>query len=130
MTKIAKLGHHLEICFSVDSLSQAIEYYLQLGFVIYSGGTDKGWCTLTDGITYFALFPNNFIENEFGVKTLLNYRGGNILKITSALQQQGIALEKVTANMDGTGSALFTDIAGNRVFVDTGPDEERIDYEK
>ncbi|MHA1945999.1 MAG: hypothetical protein ACW97W_07850 [Candidatus Hodarchaeales archaeon] len=42
-----------------------------MGFKIYTGGPDKGWCTVTDGIVYLALFPDNFIEKEFGIPVLL-----------------------------------------------------------
>lgn len=122
-----RLGHHFEICFSVKDMEKSVEYYKKLGFTIYTGGIDKGWCTMTDGIVYFALFKDNFIEQEFGVPILFNYRGGNTKKITEALEKQGIEFYKNTAKEDGTGDALFRDINNHVFYIDTAPDEERID---
>ena len=126
-SEVPKLGHHLEICFSVDNLGEAIDYYASLGFKVYSGGKDKGWCTVTDGLAYFSLFPDNFIEREFGVKMTLNYRGGNVTNIAEKLKEMGIKLENDKSRDDGTGNFIFEDIAGNRIFIDTAPDEDRID---
>ena len=127
--KVPKLGHHFELCFSVKSIAETIEFYERLGFKIYSGGVGKGWCTITDGIVYLALFEDNYIEKDFGVKFLFNYRGGNIRKIIKALEEQGVELYKVKQNEDGTGNGTFKDNNGNVIFVDTAPDEERVDVE-
>ena len=122
-----KLGHHFEICFSVDNIERSIEYYSKLGFKIYTGGPEKGWCTITDGIIYLELFKDNFIENEFGVSVLFNYRGGNIEKIVNHLKTKGIDFSKERILEKGTGDAIFTDINGHVFYFDTSPDEERID---
>jgi predicted lactoylglutathione lyase len=127
MNEMPKLGHHFELCFSVDDLKKSVEYYQKLGFRIYTGGIDKEWCTITDGNMYFGLFPANFIETEFGKKFVLNYRGGNIKVLTEKLEEEGIEFYKKHVNDDGTGSALFKDINGNVIFLDTAADEERID---
>ncbi|MFX0212079.1 MAG: hypothetical protein ACFFDT_39265 [Candidatus Hodarchaeota archaeon] len=127
MTEIPKLGHHFEICFSVDNLQESIEFYKKLGFKIYTGGPDKGWCTITDGIIYLALFSDKFIEKEFGIPVLFNYRGGNVKKIVESLKAQGIEFSKENLKENGSGSAIFTDINGRVFFFDTSPDEERID---
>ncbi len=127
MTEIPQLGHHFEICISVDSLQESIDFYKKLGFKIYTGGPNKGWCTITDGIIYLALFPDKFIEKEFGAPVLFNYRGGNIEKITDYLKTQGISLSKENRKEHGIGSAIFTDINGRVFYFDTSNDEERID---
>lgn len=127
---IPKLGHHFELCFSVDDLKKSVEHYQKLGFEIYTGGVDKEWCTVTDGKVYFGLFPNNFIENDFGEKLVFNYRGGNIKNIVGKLEEEGVEFYKKNVKDDGTGSALFRDINGNVIFLDTAPDEERIDVPK
>ncbi|MFW9777724.1 MAG: hypothetical protein ACFFE8_02640 [Candidatus Heimdallarchaeota archaeon] len=127
MTDIPRLGHHFEICFSVESLQGSIEFYEELGFEIYTGGPDKGWCTLTDGIIYIALFADRFIEKEFGVPVLFNYRGGNIEKIVEFLKRTGIKLRKERILEKGTGDAIFTDPNGRVFYFDTSEDEERID---
>ena len=49
MQELPKLGHHLEICFSVDNLEKSVAYYQKIGFNVYTGGDDKGWCSMTDG---------------------------------------------------------------------------------
>jgi len=123
-----RFGHHFEICFSVKNLHQSIDYYLNLGFKIYSGGKDEGWCTVTDGMIYLAMFPDNFIEKEFGVPVLFNYRGGNIQEIVTFLKNQGIKFSKERILKKGTGDAIFTDINGQVFYFDTSPEEERIDY--
>jgi hypothetical protein len=127
MTKIPRLGHHFEICFSVDDLQDSVTFYEKLGFKIYTGGPDKGWCTLSDGIIYIALFPDKFIEKEFGVPILFNYRGGNVQKIVEYLKTKEIEFSKENLQPDGTGNALFTDPNGQIFFFDTAKDEERID---
>ena len=127
MTEITRLGHHFEICFSVDSLPESIAFYQKLGFKIYTGGSDKGWCTLTDGIVFLALFPDEFIEKEFGIPVLFNYRGGNVHKIVDYLKTQGIEFSKESTQTNGTGNAIFTDPNGRVFFFDTAEDEERID---
>jgi catechol 2,3-dioxygenase-like lactoylglutathione lyase family enzyme len=127
MTKIPRLGHHFEICFSVDNLHDSITFYEKLGFKIYTGGPDKGWSTLTDGIVYLALFSDKFIERKFGVPILFNYRGGNVQKIVEYLKTKGIEFSKENVKPDGTGSALFTGPNGHVFFFDTAKDEERID---
>jgi catechol 2,3-dioxygenase-like lactoylglutathione lyase family enzyme len=127
MTEIPRLGHHFEICISVDNLQESIEFYKKLGFQIYTGGPDKGWCTITDGIIYLALFPDNFIEKEFGIPVLFNYRGGNVKKIVDYLKTQGVEFSKENVQANGTGSAIFTDPNGRLFFFDSSEAEERID---
>ncbi|MHA2075820.1 MAG: hypothetical protein ACW97X_14460 [Candidatus Hodarchaeales archaeon] len=127
MTKIPQLGHHFEICISVDNLQESIDFYKKLGFRIYTGGPNKVWCTLTDGIIYLALFSDKFIEKEFGIPVLFNYRGGNIKKVIEYLKTQGISFSKENIKENGTGNAIFTDINGQVFYLDTSPDEERID---
>ncbi len=119
-------GHHLEICMSVPDMQQTVDYYLSLGFEIYSGGVDKGWCTVTDGLIHLAFFPQGFIEKEFGVKVLLNYRGGNIAKIIKYLEERKVKLDKKKLNTDGTGDALLTDLNGVKLYFDTVDYEERV----
>ena len=127
MAEVPQLGHHFEICISVDNLQESIDFYNKLGFQIYTGGPNKGWCTITDGIIYLALFPDKFIEKEFGIPVLFNYRGGNIKRITENLKTQGISFSKENIKENGTGNAIFTDINGRVFYFDTSIDEERID---
>ncbi|MHA2271474.1 MAG: hypothetical protein ACXACI_06400 [Candidatus Hodarchaeales archaeon] len=127
MTEIPRLGHHFEICIDVENLQDSIEFYSKLGFEIYTGGPDKGWCTITDGLIYLALFPDKFIQNEFGIPVLFNYRGGNVEKIVDYLKTQGITFSKEKIMENGLGSAIFTDINGRVFYFDTSESEERID---
>ncbi|MFX0050364.1 MAG: VOC family protein [Candidatus Hodarchaeota archaeon] len=127
MTDIPQLGHHFEICISVDDLQESLEFYKKLGFKIYTGAPDKGWCTITDCIIYLALFPDKFIEKEFGIPVLFNYRGRNVKKIVDSLKAQGIEFSKENLTDNGTGSAIFTDPNGRVFFFDTSNNEERID---
>ncbi|WP_455464874.1 hypothetical protein [Candidatus Hodarchaeum mangrovi] len=123
-----RFGHHFEICFSVKNLQESIDYYINLGFKIYTGGKNKGWCTVTDGMIYLAMFPDNFIEKEFGIPVLFNYRGGNIQKIVAFLKKRGIKFSKERILEKRTGEAIFTDINGQVFYLDTSPKEERIDH--
>ncbi|MFW9917141.1 MAG: hypothetical protein ACFFGZ_16160 [Candidatus Thorarchaeota archaeon] len=127
MKEIPRLGHHFEICIDVENLPDSIEFYGKLGFEIYTGGPDKAWCTVTDGLIYLALFPDNFIQKEFGIPVLFNYRGGNVEKIVEYLKAQGITFSKETLMENGLGSAIFTDINRRVFYFDTSEDEERID---
>ena len=117
MEETPRFGHHFEICFSVDNIKESVEFYQGLGFRIYTGGPDKGWCTVTDGLIYLALFTDNFIEKEFGTKILFNYRGGNIQKIVKFLKKRGIELPKERILPKGTGDAIFTDPNGFSVLI-------------
>jgi len=127
MREIPQLGHHFELCFSVDDLGETIDYYAKLGFKVYSGGRDKGWCTITDGLIHLGLFPDKFIEQEFNVPFLLNYRGGNMDKIVNLLKQQKIPREKEKLLGKGTGDAIIIDPNGVKLYFDTADFEERID---
>lgn len=127
MADFPRLGHHFEICLSVDNLQESIEFYKKLGFRLYTEGPDKGWCTITDGIIYLALFPDKFIEKEFGIPVLFNYRGGNVKKIVGYLKTQGIKFSKENIKENGTGDAIFTDLNGRIFNFDTSAKEERID---
>ena len=129
MRSTPKLGHHFEICFSVDDLDESVKYYQEMGFKIYTGGPDKGWCTVTDGIVYLALFPDNFIEKEFGIPVLFNYRGGNTGKIVDYLKEKGMKFTKENVREDGTGDAIMKDINGRIFYFDTSLEEDRIDIE-
>ena len=125
-----KFGHHFEICFSVDDLAESISFYQKIGFEIYTGGPDKGWCTVTDGIVYLALFADKFIEKEFGIPVLFNYRGGNTRKIVKYLKEKWINFSKEKVREDGTGDAIMKDINGRVFYFDTSPEEDRIDIEE
>ncbi len=84
---------------------------------------------MTDGLAYFAIFPNGILEKEFGVKVLFNYRGGNIKKIIGHLKEKGIQFENENPKEDGTGGAIFSDTDGNKFFLDTVDFEERVGLE-
>ncbi|MHA2296991.1 MAG: hypothetical protein ACXAEU_13880 [Candidatus Hodarchaeales archaeon] len=127
MTGIPRFGHHFEICFSVANLQESIQFYEKLGFKIYTGGPDKGWCTVTDGIIYLALFPDKFIEKEFGIPVLFNYRGGNIKNIVEYLKTREIEFSRENVKENGTGDAIFIDPNGRFFYFDTSKSEERID---
>ena len=129
MSSPPKFGHHFEICFSVDNLSESIKFYQNIGFEVYTGGPDKGWCTVTDGMIYLALFADKFIEKEFGIPVLFNYRGGNTQKIVNYLKEKGMKFSKENPKEDGTGDAIMKDINGRVFYFDTSPDEDRIDIE-
>ncbi|MCY3415090.1 MAG: hypothetical protein INQ03_25790 [Candidatus Heimdallarchaeota archaeon] len=124
---VPRLGHHFELCITINDMNESVDYYEKLGFSIYTGGRDKGWCTMTDGIIYLALFPDNFLEKEFGTPVLFNYRGGNVKSITESLAKKGIDFYKNTAKDDGTGDALFKDINDYVFYIDTADFEERVD---
>ncbi|MHA1977605.1 MAG: hypothetical protein ACW98I_11930 [Candidatus Hodarchaeales archaeon] len=127
MLKTQRLGHHFEICFSVANIQDSISFYKKLGFKIYTGGADQDWCTLTDGMIYLALFSDNFIEKEFGIPVLFNYRGGNIEKVVTHLKEQEIIFSRENIKKNGLGDAVFTDPNGRVFYLDTVEEEERID---
>ncbi|MHA2503801.1 MAG: VOC family protein [Candidatus Kariarchaeaceae archaeon] len=124
-----RLGHHFEICIDVDDMEESIEFYSNLGFTIYTGGADKGWCTLTDGLVYFALFSGGFIKHEFGVPVLFNYRGGNTPRINAHLEKMGVEFLKREENVEGpgTGDTIILDPNGYKFYFDTTKDEDRVD---
>ena len=124
---LPQLGHHFEICISVDNLAETVSFYQKLGFEIYTGGKKQEWCTVTDGKVYLAFFPKdgNAVDIKQGVG--FNYRGGNVKNIVAALKLQGIKFTHEKFKSDGTGSAKFFDNNGNLIFLDTAEDEERID---
>jgi len=124
---IPHLGHHLEICFSVSNLVASIEYYRQLGFRIYTGGPDESYCSMKAQSVYISLFENEFIEKEFGNPFILNFRGGNIVKLHNYLKKFDLDFHYENIRADGTGNLLFHDPDGVPIFLDTSPDEERID---
>jgi hypothetical protein len=62
------------------------------------------------------LFPDNFIEREFGIPVLFNYRGGNVNKNVDYLKIQGIEFLKENVQEDRIGSTIFTDPNGRGFF--------------
>lgn len=117
------------LCFDVEDMEKAVEFYNKLGFRIVSGGVDKGYCAISNGNMRFSLFPNNFIKQEFGVSHLFNFRGGRVKEIVETLKSRGVEFTKdytvweEEGPSQGSEDAIFSDTDGNVIYVDTHPTE-------
>jgi catechol 2,3-dioxygenase-like lactoylglutathione lyase family enzyme len=112
------------LCFDVEDMKEAIEYYERLGFHIETGGSEAGWCQMSNVKVRFSIFNNGFIEKEFSVTHLFNFRVGDVGENVRELKERGIPLKKdIEEHKDGCVDALFEDLDGNVFFLDTCPGE-------
>lgn len=114
-----------ELCFDVEDLEKSLEFYEKLGFKVVKGAIEYGTCGISNGDIQFTLFTENYIEQEFGVKFIFNFRGGNVEENFKRLKNQGVVFEKnPTTWEDGSIDAKLRDPDGNLIYLDTHPSEQ------
>lgn len=114
-----------ELCFDVADLEKSLKFYEKLGFKKIKGALEYGTCGITNGDVRFTLFTENYIENEFGVKFLFNFRGGNVKENYENLKDKGLIFEQNPKHWeDGSIDAKLKDSDGNLIYLDTHPTEQ------
>lgn len=112
------------LCFDVKDMGKALEFYRQLRFSIETGGIEEGGCQVTNGNVRLTFFSNGFIQKEFGVSHLFNFRGGDVRTNFENLKKLGISFtQDLKIHEDGSIDAKFEDLDGNVIYLDTHPSE-------
>jgi catechol 2,3-dioxygenase-like lactoylglutathione lyase family enzyme len=114
-----KLGW-LHYCLNVADIEASCSFYEKIGFTQVDGERAQGWAIMHNAATELALYSG---IAETGTSTL-NFRGGNIDELAEQVRSGGISFHtEPKTNGQGSGSFMLTDPAGNRLFMDTAPDE-------
>ncbi|MHA2090282.1 MAG: VOC family protein [Candidatus Kariarchaeaceae archaeon] len=112
------------LCFDVEDMEKAFVFYQTIGFWKVGGGKEEGYLTISNGGIRFTLFENGYIQKEFGVSHLLNFRGGDVDENYKELNTKGIEFTQEPKTWkDGSIDARFTDFDGNVFYLDTHPSE-------
>jgi catechol 2,3-dioxygenase-like lactoylglutathione lyase family enzyme len=107
-----------ELCLDVKSLPRSRKFYEDLGFRKVAGAPSDGWVILERDGVRIDLFQGHIKENT------LNFRGGDVGRITEALKRRGRTPERVRVlTPDGAGNATIRDPDGNVIFFDTSKGE-------
>ncbi|MEZ5339136.1 MAG: VOC family protein [bacterium] len=110
----------LHYCLNVADIERSCDFYEKLGFLQVDGDRSQGWAILHNAGTELALYCGQGVEGE----TTLNFRGANIDELAERVRIAGIAFHtEPKTNGQGSGSFMLEDPAGNRLFMDTAPDE-------
>ncbi|MBN2157250.1 MAG: VOC family protein [Candidatus Lokiarchaeota archaeon] len=119
-----KLGN-FELCFDVENLEESVAFYKKLGFQIIKGAIEYGTVCMSNGDIRFTMFIENAIQEQFGTKFLLNFRGGDVQKNYEYLTKEGIKFEQSPKIYeDGVSiDAKLRDPNGNLIYLDTHPSE-------
>jgi len=107
-----------DFCLRVNSVTVSRNFYEDLGFRRVEGDDEEGWAVVVNNTTRLGLFEAQYMEAPF----TLNFRGGNIEKIATALTAKGHTFVKPPRLLEnGSGSTTLVDPDGNRLFFDTAP---------
>ncbi|MCB1186241.1 VOC family protein [bacterium] len=110
----------LHYCLNVVDIEKSCDFYEKIGFVQVDGERSQGWAVMHNATTELALYSGHGEEGA----TTLNFRGANIDELAERVRSAGIAfLTEPKTNGQGSGSFMLDDPAGNRLFMDTAPDE-------
>lgn len=108
-----------DLCLRVKDLKKSTEFYKALGFENTKYEPEVGMSIMKRNGLTFALYDRYITE------TTLNFRGGDVFKITAALKQRGFKFESdVTIEPDGSQGASLRDPDGNLIYFNTAPGEE------
>ncbi|MHA2249893.1 MAG: VOC family protein [Candidatus Kariarchaeaceae archaeon] len=120
---VSKLGW-FTLCFDVKDMEKAFAFYQTIGFWKIGGGKERGYLTISNGGIRFTLFEEDYIQKEFGVSHLLNFRGGDVEKNFQDLSTKGVEFkQEISIWKDGSIDARFMDLDGNVFYLDTHPTE-------
>jgi predicted enzyme related to lactoylglutathione lyase len=112
------------LCFDVEDMNKAFEFYKTIGFWKIGGGEESGYLTISNGGVRFTLFKEGYIQKEFGISHLFNFRGGDVEKNFEELKSKEIEFtQDIGTWKDGSVDARFNDLDGNVFYLDTHPSE-------
>jgi len=73
---------------------------------------------------HLTLFKNGFVQKDFNVPFLMNFRGGNVPANVDVLHSRGITFEKDLRRVKEIyGDALIQDPNGHKIYLDADPSE-------
>lgn len=101
-------------CLAVADLETSLDFYARLDLVRYGGDVAEGWAMLRSRAIEIHLFQGH-IE-----KDLLNFRGGDLEAVRSALAERGLE----PAGEEEFGRRTWVDPDGRDVFFDSSPEED------
>ena len=110
---------NFELCLNVKDITKTTDFYKTMGFESTTYKPEEGVSILKrEGLTV-SLYKGWISEN------MLNFRGGDVFKISEQLASKGLSLE-VDANIESDGSqgATLRDPDGNLIYFNTSPGEE------
>jgi catechol 2,3-dioxygenase-like lactoylglutathione lyase family enzyme len=109
---------HAQLCLNVKNLKRSHSFYSKLGFRRIGGNPKHNYVILTNGAWQLGLFQGHIPKN------LVNFRGGDVAKLCSALKKKGIKPRRDARAYEGGGvDALIDDPDGNTIYLDTTPGE-------
>ena len=112
-----RLGR-LELSLNVSDLAAAREFYSKLGFRSIEGDERNGYLIMGDGANTLGLYQGHIPAN------LLNFRGGDVFAIATALESAGLTLDSpAQIEPDGSSGAWISDPDGNRLYFNTAVGE-------
>lgn len=108
-----------EYCLNVADLAKSLEFYEKLGFEVIDSDIEAGFAVIKHHDCTLALYQGHIKSN------MLNFRGGDVFKIATALKAQGLTFaEDARIEEDGSAGAVIHDPDGNLIYFNTAPGEE------
>lgn len=110
----------LDVCLRVADVEVSRPFYEGLCFHRVEGDDAEGWAIMVQGESRVGLFEARYMDDPF----TLNFRGGDIPRVTEELKVKGYVFAKETAiGEQGGGSARLRDPDGHPIFLDCAPGE-------
>jgi catechol 2,3-dioxygenase-like lactoylglutathione lyase family enzyme len=109
----------LDLCLKVKDLATSAAFYKKLGFTDDRSFPERGYAMLRGPGFTLALYTSDHISEN-----IINFRGGDVFAITSALKAQGVTFETDAAvESDGAIGSFVRDPDGNLIYFNTSPQE-------
>ena len=106
----------LDVCLRVANVATSRAFYEGLGFRRVEGDDAEGWAVVVHGAARIGLFEPRYMS-EAGLS--LNFRGGDVRAIWTALSASGYRFEKdLAGELDGGASATLKDPDGHAIFFE------------
>ena len=111
----------LDVCLRVAQVGVSREFYEKLGFRRVEGDDSEGWAVMVHEESRIGLYEHEHLgDGAF----CLNFRGGDVAGVASALKAQDISfVSELKVTPEGGASATFKDPDGHVIFLDSAAGE-------